>query len=903
MKEIKPELYGFIGKWGEEEEGHPLLYHLIDSAAVAELLWKKGLTSGARNQFCEWLHQSEDDCGRLLAFWASLHDLGKATPSFQSKHAPSKDNLTRLGFDFPPLAPNDIRHHSLLSQWILRDLNDLLEIQSVQLLNLMRFAIGGHHGTFHIQQDLAEDLARKHNLGGLRWHLSHIDLVCVLKELMMPPQLPVINLSQSERNALFNLLSGFFVTADWLASQDDLFQYYTVPMNPEQYQQISRQRAIDALTRTGWIGWTPDQNGFSFEELFSFSPRTMQEIVLQQLPDLADPFMLIIEAPTGCGKTEAALAVADHAIRRGNLRGLFIAMPTQATSNQMFIRTRNFLTRCYPRQKFINLQLAHGNAVMNREFQKIRVASVEDLEGTLHGSVSAMDWFMPRKRTMLSPFGVGTVDQVFMSVLRIRHAFLRLFGLHRKVVIFDEVHAYDVYMLQIFLRLLAWLRAIGTSVIILSATLPDQTRKEMLDAFQSDVAMESLNAAYPRLSINTKNLIRTINLGEYPDRKILLDHVGYEPSTWLEKLRNTLTDGGCAAIICNTVDRAQEVFSTLREAGLFELEDIHLLHARMPFCWRESRENAILSRFAKLDRNSDIPRHGVVVATQIIEQSLDLDFDLMISDLAPIDLLIQRIGRLHRHSDQAFPPCRPPKLSTPACWICLPDTPDEMHLPEFGADRWVYEPAILQRTYFSIAQMKELSLPSQSDALINQVYSEEPLQNCSPQQNILIRQSLQAMQNKHEEAKGKAENRMIGDADRDNAMCALPVYLREDDHSVGAETQALTRNNILPSVVLVCFYRNNGDTVLLDGDYPLNLEEKPGFEAVNHALRSQISISNRKVVAYFNAQPKNEAWKEIPALRFAYPVIFEEGLCKLSEELVLILDPQLGLVIKATLKD
>lgn len=187
MSEAIPEMLCFVGKWGQEIEGHPLVYHLIDSASFAELLWQQGLTPGARHQLCEWLQLSEDDCGRLLAFWTSLHDLGKATPSFQARHAPSKDRLSGLGFDFPLLAQKDIRHHSLLSQWILRDLREVLDILQPRFLNLLRFAIGGHHGTFHIQEDQEEDLAKDNNLGGPRWKAARQNLTETLRKLLAPP--------------------------------------------------------------------------------------------------------------------------------------------------------------------------------------------------------------------------------------------------------------------------------------------------------------------------------------------------------------------------------------------------------------------------------------------------------------------------------------------------------------------------------------------------------------------------------------------------------------------------------------------------------------------------------------------------------------------------------------------
>ncbi|MBI4927826.1 MAG: hypothetical protein HY835_08670 [Anaerolineae bacterium] len=169
-------------------------------------------------------------------------------------------------------------------------------------------------------------------------------------------------------------------------------------------------------------------------------------------------------------------------------------------------------------------------------------------------------------------------------------------------------------MLTIFTQLLAWLRAIGSSVILLSATLPDQTRRELLQAFQPDVEVDSIDAAYPRLSINAGKRVKTVSLGDYPDRTVQLKRVAYPPAAWLEPLRHALAAGGCVAIICNTVDRAQAVFRAVQAAGLVEPEQLHLLHARMPFCWRKEKENAILSEFGKLEQPAGAPRRGIVVA-------------------------------------------------------------------------------------------------------------------------------------------------------------------------------------------------------------------------------------------------------------------------------------------------
>ncbi len=892
-----PDWMIFIGKWGESVTGHPLMYHLLDSAAVAGLLWQQGLTSGARQQFLNWLHLPEDESGQLLAYWTSLHDLGKATPTFQMKHAPTKSRLVELGFDFPTIPIADTCHHSLCSQWILEDFAGELNIQPLRYFNLFRFAIGGHHGTFHALEDQDQTLTRPTNLGSERWRQARRSLFEELTGILNPPTPAGFALNQAERNAFFNLLTGFFVAADWISSQDDLFSYCPAQLPLEAYWNETQRRAKEALQKTGWIGWQPDGNRTDFPTLFGFKPYPLQSIVLQQAEQLQAPFLMIVEAPTGCGKTEAALITADRAIEAGDLRGCYIAMPTQATSNQMFGRMKKFLTNRYPTQE-INLHLVHGNAIIDKDFQETRISAVDGLEGSHEGNVHAQDWFLPHKRSLLAPFGVGTVDQTFLGVLRAKHSFLRLFGLYRKVIIFDEVHAYDMYMMKIFSQLLAWLRAIGSSVIILSATLPENTRLELLQAYQPVATVQSEQADYPRLSINDGQIIRTLSLGAYPDRTVRLERVPRDPQAWLEKLRQKLAAGGCAAVICNTVDRAQDIYRQIKDAGIVAEEDLFLLHARMPYCWRKQREDEILKKFGKLEGIATAPRRGIVVATQIIEQSLDLDFDLLITDLAPVDLLIQRIGRLQRHTNSAHPPIRPAALKEPVCLVCQQESVAADDLPDFEHDGGVYDPAILQRTYFALLPYQTLNLPSDSDVLINTIYADTPLASCSDAQNEEIRESLRKMLAEQDGEITTAQNRMIGDVDLSNVLGGKIAYLHEEDAATGEAARALTRNSVLPSVQLVCFVKQNEKICLLDEDYPFDPSAAPYGKALEHAMKSMVSLSKREVVNYFYAQPRVEAWMKFATLRMAHPVVFENGECPLGNGIRLVMDERTGISIE-----
>lgn len=899
-----PSWLHFLGKWGNEKRGHPLIYHMIDSAAVAQVLWQQALSEGARQQFMEWLNLPAVECERILMFWTSLHDLGKATNTFQAK-TPVKQDLISLGYQFTDLPSGDIRHHSLLSQVILCDLQEDLGINPRHMFNQFRYAIGGHHGSFHFHDDLSPvtSLVLKKNLGGNEWIQAQRGLFFTLKELFVPPALQPLQLSQADKNAFFNLLTGFFVVSDWLASQDDPFKYHFDLISPSAYlQEISdRQLAFHAVQSAGWLGWQPDGSTPSFSEIFSpYEPLSLQQMIIDKVSSLSNPFLLIVEAPTGCGKTEAALLAADRAIQNGQFKGCYVAMPTQATSDQMFGRVGDFLKKRYPHQQ-INIQLVHGNAILNKDFQMIRPSSIheEDNAGKSdEGGLNAAEWFLPRKRSLLAAFGIGTVDQTFYSILRTRYSILRLFGLYKKVVIFDEVHAYDTYMMKIFTQLLGWLRAIGSSVIILSATLPEKSRLELLRSFYRDAVVETATVAYPRMSLNDCHSISTHSLGEYKDRGIHISAIARDPNLWIASLKGKLEGGGSLAIICNTVERSQDVYAVIKEKKLVNDEDLFLLHARMPFCWRKKREEDIKERFGKSTTKAAYPRRGIVVATQIIEQSLDLDFDFLITDLAPIDLMIQRIGRLHRHTNSKFPPIRPVELDEPQCWICEPDEPQKDDLPVFEKDRWVYDDVILQRTYFILKGRNELVLPAESDELINQVYSDKALSNCSEEINDKIKTLYTKMKFEQNKSSYKAFNRLIGNVDDSDALGVRVNYLSEDDAQVAEDIQALTRDDVLPSVQLLCANGKNGSVYMLDGDTLLDVNEPIEADLLESAQRSMVNISKREVVQFFRQQPLNSAWKRQSILCRTHLAVFFDGQIALDNGKILILDLDLGLVVQ-----
>ncbi|VAW43571.1 CRISPR-associated helicase Cas3, partial [hydrothermal vent metagenome] len=375
-----------------------------------------------------------------------------------------------------------------------------------------------------------------------------------LKAVFNPPTAVSPPRDKTDRNTFLTIFSGLVSVADWLGSRnEECFGFVGEPISTRQYAARSQQKAQESLADLGWMGWKPTGEQPTFDQTFAYlgfdQPRRVQEQVIAAVRDCPQPTLLILEAPTGIGKTETAVYIADSWLQKHHGRGLYVAMPTQATSNQMYDRVGKFLHHRYPDMS-INYHLVHGQAPwMDKLKKKVELQSVGD-DKLAH--VNAESWFTSRKRTLLAPFGVGTVDQTLMSILQTRHFFVRLFGLSHKVVIFDEVHAYDTFMNTLFHRLLAWLNAIGTSVIILSATLPAKTRRDLVKAYTGQSLPET-DPDYPALTIANAQQQETISLDKPKPYTVELDwSVSREPEAIVTFLKDALLDGGCAAIICNT---------------------------------------------------------------------------------------------------------------------------------------------------------------------------------------------------------------------------------------------------------------------------------------------------------------------------------------------------------------
>lgn len=854
--------------WAKTDQGngdslyHPLLYHMLDVAAVAGLVWDHHLSAGLRKRL-EW-GLGLADARTLVVFVTGAHDIGKASPGFQKK-APGLRECSELPFsnndrDFP---------HGFISARIL---NELLGHCSASAL--LGQIVGGHHGVFPRSAELQMG---RDTLGNEDWKTAR-DRVLNKFAKVLGFDLKQVCQSRTQVSDPFvvPVLAGFVSVVDWIGSNQDFFPCGAkcaepITVSAEEYWAKAQVQAREALETLGWSPSVTFVKEARFDGVFrGFTANALQRTATDLAARLTSPYLMIVEAPMGCGKTEAALYAADVAMCRGFARGMYVAMPTQATGDAMFKRVLDNYLRQRGHQGKLNLQLVHGNALLAQMPKEPEEGEIPEFKpkdiGEEDGDLEAQSWFTAKKRPLLAPFGVGTIDQSLLSVLQTKHWFVRLLGLAGKAVIFDEVHAYDAYMSTILERLLHWLAELDCTVILLSATLPEAKRRVLANAYSG--RDDAQYKRYPRITLAKSRHYLSGRADEAPVCKEIPTgesrtvHLQFH-KTDLVSLTGTvaqkLEHGGCAAVICNTVNRSMEVYKHLRD-NLKETACL-LFHARTLQMWRRQREEEILRKFGKRDPqdkdeqgrfvNPDRPFRAVLVATQVIEQSLDLDFDLMVSEIAPIDLLLQRSGRLHRH-----PRKRPQGLEAPEFFV-LCDAEIEGPPPEsFGNSiEYVYDRYILLRTWLALREQHKIEVPSQIQSLVEAVYGPGSIRPDDHWSNSLAG-ALAAFEVDTDDSIGHARQLIIRQPDKPEELIErLNRELDDDDDpATDIKVRAATREGE-PSIRAV---------FLLDGEAaPTSI----GINETRWLLDRSASISHKPLFSKLLALKVPAAWQNNAHLR------------------------------------
>lgn len=617
----------------------------------------------------EWLKNDLFPSGAELI--AACHDLGKVSPTFQEKIY--RGCHLKSGLDgINPDLEKDWGGHAGVSLATAHALSTGKYIPEI---------LGQHHGYF---PDLGGKIAKDEVFGGVSWQERRAELLQGIKQALQC-EFPSV---KSPLHA--QVLAGLTTVSDWIGS-GSFFE------DPTQAWEFSINKSLDSA---GFVQpkIMPD---LSFEAIFNFEPRSIQQTLIQSV---TQPGVYILEAPMGIGKTEAALYAAYTLIQAGKATGLYFALPTQLTSNKIHDRVNDFLAKilaadCRHREAL----LLHANAWLKQEM---------GVEGNPNGS-----WFQAGKRGILAPFAVGTIDQALMAVMNVKHGFVRTFGLVGKVVILDEVHSYDAYTGTILDRLVADLRQLHCTVIILSATLTQKRRQELL---QQPVVKQ----CYPLVSVApNQGDFQELTVEFSEDAQVTLHCCQQDQAARAEALSRA-EQGQQVLWIENTVAEAQAQYRLLASTASGMGLDCGLLHSRFLKTDREVNETHWVKLYGKDNTTERQAKGRILVGTQVLEQSLDIDADFLVTRIAPTDMLLQRMGRLWRHSsNNAFRP----STAVREAWLLAPDLKSAIENPkqQFGKTAFVYSPYVLCRSLAVWHEFESVTLPQHIRPLIEATYAEQ----------------------------------------------------------------------------------------------------------------------------------------------------------------------------------
>ena len=672
--------------WGKAQpivpgpERHPLPLHSLDVAAVGRVLLTAERAPG--RTLPGLLGLSVEEAIRYVPCLLALHDVGKFAKRFQAK-APRW--FPGVFEQSPDTVPTQFDHGA----GGLR----LFDAKSaafhvppgadVRALRLLFSAVFGHHGS----PPTAD------GPGALRGDFGTAGIVAARRFVgevwdffSLGEAWPHLDLERARRASF--ALAGLAVLADWLGSNQKWFPYSDPVEDFSAYWQTALKQAAVAVSEAGVIP-SPTSARVSYADLVGtdITPSPMQAWARKvDLPD--GPALFLIEDETGSGKTEAAAMLAHRLMRSGRGEGLYLALPTMATANAMFGRLAECYRALFADDTRPSIALVHGARGLHDGFQAAK-QQWGRMERTYSGdkasdgadvtaSAACADWVADdRRRAFLADVGAGTIDQALQAILPARHQSIRLLGLMRRVLILDEVHAYDPYMQREIERLLEFQAALGGSAIILSATLPISIRNRLAEAFAKGVGNEqgatedgdapADRMAYPLATACGFGGMSTTAVPGMPGRgRTLPVRFLRTPKAAIDEVESAAAAGKAVLYIRNTVDDALEAHTALRQRGLAP----DIFHARFALADRLAIEHDVMSWFGKRSALDDrlVNGHGrVLIATQVVEQSLDLDFDVLVTDLAPVDLVIQRAGRLWRHKD------RPGRTGEPELFVVSPE--------------------------------------------------------------------------------------------------------------------------------------------------------------------------------------------------------------------------------------
>lgn len=836
--------------WAKTVPFQSVVTHGTISGMVCRHLFKGYLSAGTRKKLSQILDVSENELEMFLGYLASVHDIGKLEYHFQCKDPNMKECFSEQGIGSQYVGSPNIRHEKTGATAIRRIWR--AQGQSVGSCNLFSDLIGAHHQKNYGMGSDSKDPFFKGYQEELEATMRH--LFWNGKSLNLPKK------PEADRGAAESILLGLIILADWISSGEMFADAEEWIGNADREVQIHHR--VDAFLQGS--GLRPD--AVSWGEEFSNIWPWIQKAGMRPLQQGAEVLgrssarhsLILMEAPMGEGKTEAGMYCAVQMLRKWEKDGFYAALPTAATSNQMVSRLREwFAANDIPDQ----IRLLHGMAWMVDDDTCEQMMNTED-----HEEVTR--WLAPLRRGLLGQFAVGTIDQAMLSVTKARYGVLRLLGLSNKVLVIDEIHSYDVYMGEFILLLLQWCKAMEIPVVMLSATLPPKLKAKLLSPYTS----QSLSGAYPMITA----VCEDGSVEEIPIEKTVKNmevSVGLlpilnDPEKIAHKAAELTESGGCICVLMNTVRQAQNVFSALERSFDGKLL---LFHAQFPAGKRNEIEQECIRLFGK--DKSQRPQKAILVATQVVEQSLDVDFDAMLTAVAPIDLVLQRMGRIFRHDDTI----RPKHFQTPAQWILIPDGEN------FGVDAYVYPEVLLRQTAHLLTERNTVKIPEDLAPLVAAGYddSKVPPEECEKWMEHVLGEQIEA---------GQSRKYLIGAPDKIYSALGDSSQLFDDE----GENKYLTVQTRLgePSVRIALLEPElYAQVAQCTSDGVAKVRDRKLAEQV---LQQSVSVDKRRI-SFQTCDLLDTMGAMLLAGAKIYPA--QNGCCEFPGGRICF-DPKLGLVIE-----
>lgn len=739
--------YRYWGKARPQADGsrfHLLPYHSLDVAASGVALLRQ--RDALWKDVASFLGLEPEALLSWFAFLLSIHDVGKFADGFQNLRPDLLEELQDRSVTVPYDDRHDTLGHRVSTGTAVNPglLLALLEEETSEadpadlrdVLDPWLSAVTGHHGRPPRLCTNAHPISRQFPPNV---RCDALEFVREMKVLLLPSGLPTGLFEYSNLLAFRRvswITAGLAVAADWIGSNSAWFPYQPDVIPLAEYWAAHALPRADSAVRESGLVCAPPAECTGLRTLFpAIQSLTPLQALAEGLALSGGPQLVVIEEVTGGGKTEAAMALAHRLMANGSTDGFYIALPTMATANAMHDRLSPMYRRLFAEGSLPSWVLAHSASGMVLPLEERTRMGDPGPGSEPAASRQCSVWLADsRKKALLAHAGVGTIDQALLAVLAARHQSMRLFGLSRKVLVVDEVHACDAYMHRLLTSLLRFHAALGGSAILLSATLPSRMRTELVTAFANGLGVETSEPAcdsYPLVTHLTYDGLTEHPVSARPSssRRVAVRPLRSDDEV-SHSLAATLASGGCACWVRNTVDDALDAY---REwTSRLGADRVTLFHARFALVDRLRIEREVLRLFGPGSHGED--RAGrLLVATQVVEQSLDLDFDGMVTDLAPIDLVVQRAGRLKRHSRRADGTRTdgPDARTLPELGVAMPepvaDAERDWYSQRFPRGAWVYEHhGQLWLTARWLAANLAFAMPEEARTMIEAVYSEAP---------------------------------------------------------------------------------------------------------------------------------------------------------------------------------